>query len=37
MSKVSVNGVIRDPTAEEQAEIDARNTAWGNSSASRKL
>ena len=37
MSKVSVNGVIRDATAEEQAEIDARNTAWANSSASRKL
>ena len=30
MSKVSVNGVIRDATAEEQAEIDARNTAWAN-------
>ena len=37
MSKVSVNGVIRDATAEEQAEIDARNTACANSSASRKL
>ena len=37
MSKVSVNGVIRDATAEEQAEIDARNTAWANSSVSRKL
>ena len=37
MSKVSVNGVIRDATTEEQAEIDARNTAWANSSASRKL
>ena len=37
MSKVSVNGVIRDATAEEQAEIDTRNTAWANSSASRKL
>ena len=37
MSKVSINGVIRDATTEEQAEIDARNTAWANSSASRKL
>ena len=37
MSKVSVNGVIRDATAEEQAEIDARNTEWNNSSVSRKL
>ena len=37
MSKVSVNGVIRDATAEEQAEIDARNTEWNNASANRKL
>ena len=37
MSKVSVNGIIRDATAEEQAEIDARNTEWNNSSVSRKL
>ena len=37
MSKISVNGIIRDATAEEQAEIDARNTEWNNSSSSRKL
>jgi len=37
MSKVSVNGIIRDATAEEQAEIDTRNTEWNNSSVSRKL
>ena len=37
MSKISVNGIIRDATAEEQAEIDARNTEWNNSSVSRKL
>jgi|TARA_R100000482_G_C4982085_1_gene83717 arginine repressor len=37
MSKVSVNGIIRDATAEEQAEINARNTEWNNSSVSRKL
>ena len=37
MSKVSINGTIRDATAEEQAEIDARNTDWNNSSVSRKL
>ena len=37
MSKVSINGTIRDATAEEQTEIDARNTDWNNSSVSRKL
>ena len=37
MSKILDNNVIRDATAEEQAEIDARNTAWNNASANRKL
>jgi len=37
MSKVISNNIIRDATAEEQAEIDARNTAWNNNSANRKL
>ncbi len=37
MSKVLDNGILRDATAEEQAEIDARETAWNNNSANRKL
>ena len=37
MSKVTINGIIRDATAEEQAIIDARETAWNNNSANRKL
>ena len=37
MSKVLDNGVIRDATADEQSEIDARNTAWNNNSVNRKL
>ena len=37
MSKILDNNVIRDATAEEQAEIDARHTAWNNASADRKL
>lgn len=37
MSKVISNNVIRDATTDEQAEIDARNTAWNNNSANRKL
>ena len=37
MSKISVNGILRDATSEEQAEIDARYTEWNNASASRKL
>ena len=37
MSKVLDNGILRDATAEEQSEIDARNTAWNNNSANRKL
>jgi len=35
--KISVNGVIRDMTTKERAEVDARETAWKNASASRKL
>ena len=35
--KISVNGVIRDMTTEEKAEVDARETAWNNASATRKL
>ena len=31
--KISVNGVIRDMTTEERAEVDARETAWKNTSA----
>ena len=33
------NGVVteRDMTADEKAEVDARETAWANASASRKL
>jgi len=37
MSKVLDNGILRDATADEQAEIDARNTAWNNNSNIRKL
>ena len=37
MSKIQINNIIRDATAEEQAEIDARETAWNNNSANRKL
>jgi len=37
MSKVIINNIIRDATAEEQAIIDARETAWNNNSTNRKL
>ena len=37
MSKIAVNGVIRDATAEEQAQIDAREKEWADSSKDRKL
>mgnify|MGYP003134569971 CR=1 FL=1 len=37
MSKVAVNGVIRDATAEEQAQIDAREKEWADSAKDRKL
>ena len=34
---VNENGVERQATDVEKAEIDARNTAWNNNSANRKL
>ena len=37
MTKISINGTIRDMTADEQAEYDAKQKAWSDSSASRKL
>jgi hypothetical protein len=37
MGKISINNVIRDMTAEEQAAFDARNTAWNNAKVDRKL
>ena len=37
MSKVSSNNIIREATAEEQANIDAREKAWNDASAERKL
>ena len=37
MVKRFVDGIVRDLTAEEQAEYDARQTAWENASADRKL
>ena len=35
--KVSENGVVRDMTTEERAEVDARNTAWDNDKLNRQL
>jgi len=37
MVKRFVDGIVRDLTAEEQAEYEARNTAWENGSVDRKL
>jgi hypothetical protein len=37
MTKKFINGVHVDMTTEEQAEYDARQTAWNNASADRKL
>jgi len=37
MVKRFVDGIVRDLTAEEQAEHEARNTAWNNASENRKL
>ena len=37
MSKISENGIIREATAEEQTEIDARQVAWNTKNAERKL
>ena len=37
MVQRAINGIVRDLTAEEQAEYDARQTAYANESAERKL
>ena len=37
MVKRFVDGIVRDLTAEEQAEYEGRNTAWENGSVDRKL
>lgn len=37
MVKRFVDGIVRDLTTEEQAEYEARQTAWENESADRKL
>ena len=37
MSKVDINGVVRDATTEEQAEINAREKAWVDNTLKRKL
>ena len=35
--KVQENGIVRDMTPEEKAEVDARNTAWDNDKSNRQL
>jgi len=35
--KVQDNGVVRDMTSEEKAEVDAKNTAWENDKLNRQL
>jgi hypothetical protein len=35
--KVQDNGVVRDMTSEEKAEVDAKNTAWENDKLERQL
>ena len=37
MSKIQINNIVRDATAEEQAEIDARAKEWNDNSTNRKL
>ena len=37
MTKIIINSIARDMTASEQADYDARQTEWNNSSAERKL
>ena len=37
MVKIFIDGVVRDLTADEQSEYDARQTDWNNESANRKL
>ena len=35
--KVQDNGVVRDMTSEEKAEVNAKNTAWENDKLNRQL
>jgi len=37
MVKIFIDGAVRDLTADEQSEYDARQTDWNNASADRKL
>ena len=37
MTNITINGVTREMTAEEQAVYDAKQKAWSDASASRKL
>lgn len=37
MSKVDINGIVRDATPEEQVIIDAREQAWIDNTVKRKL
>ena len=37
MTNITINGVTREMNSTEQAEYDARQTAWENTSADRKL
>ena len=37
MVKIFIDGAVRDLTAEEQAEYDARQTEWANGAVARKL
>jgi len=37
MVKIFIDGAVRDLTADEQAEYEARNTAWEDASEDRKL
>jgi hypothetical protein len=35
--KVQENGIVRDMTSEEKAEVDAKQTAWDNNKPNRLL
>lgn len=37
MTKIAINNIVRDMTAEEQAEYDARQQAYIDDGANRKL
>ena len=37
MSKVMINGIVKNATVNEQTEIDARKKLWLDNSANRKL